>query len=206
MDGSTSPALRHLRSLFAIHDVADLAALDLVWWTYPAMHRVGRFLAGRPQSRVFEFGAGASTVWLARRAATVHSVEHDTRFVGQVRALLAGFDNVTLHTVPPTRATARTTVRSGRHGHEGLDFGDYVSTIDKVGGEFDLIVVDGRARVDGFRRALEHLRPDGLIVFDNIRRTRYRAALERPGLRVEHLRGATPALPYPTTTGLVSRA
>lgn len=205
MTASRSPAIRHLRSLFAIHDVADLAALDLAWWSYPAMRKVERFLANRPDARVFEFGAGASTLWLSRRAAEVHSVEHDAGFAAHVRELVDTVDNVTLYAVPPGQATPGTVVRSGRRGHEDQDFGAYVGTIDEVGGQFDLIVVDGRARVDSFRRALAHLRPDGLIVFDNIRRKRYQPALDQPGLAVEHLRGATPALPYPTTTGLVSR-
>lgn len=206
LGASRSPAARHVRSLFSIHDVDDLAAQDLAWWSYPAMREVGRFLAERPAARVFEFGAGASTVWLARRAAWVHSVEHDAGFGGHVRELVADLPNVDLRIVAPTPATAATTVRSGRHGHEHLDFGDYVAAIDAVGGPFDLVVVDGRARVDSFRRALDHLAPDGVIVFDNVRRKRYQPALSAPGLRVEHLRGATPALPYPTTTGIVRRA
>ena len=205
---SQSPRLRHLRTLFAIHDAAELARLDLAWWSYPAMRRVEEFLATRTNPRVFEFGAGASTLWLARRAGEVHSVEHDPAFAERVRELLASEDigRAGVHAVAPTPATATTTVRSGRRGHRDLDFADYVATIDRVGGTFDLVVVDGRARVDSFNRALEHLAPGGLVVFDNIRRRRYREVPRRPGLRVELLRGATPALPYPTTTGLISRA
>lgn len=202
---SRSPRLRHLRTLFAIHDVAELARLDLAWWSYPAMRQVEQFLAARPSPRVFEFGAGASTLWLARRASEVHSVEHDQAFAARVRELLDGTERVSLHAVAPTPATAATTVRSGRRGHQDLDFADYVATIDQVGGMFDLVVVDGRARVECLNRALDHLEPGGLVVFDNIRRRRYREVLRRPGLRVELLRGATPALPYPTTTGLITR-
>ncbi|MGH3520477.1 MAG: class I SAM-dependent methyltransferase [Haloechinothrix sp.] len=203
---STSPRVRHVRSLFAIHNVADLAELDVAWWSYPAMDRVARFLADHPDARIFEFGAGASTMWLSRRAAEVNSVEHDTEFVGYVRELLTGTPNVTLHAVAPTPATAATTVRSERHGHQHLDFGEYVDTIDKVGGPFDLVVIDGRARVEAFRRALDHLAPDGVIVFDNIKRKRYWDVVSAmPGLRIELLRGGTPALPYPTTTGLIWR-
>lgn len=197
--------MRHLRTLFAIHDVADLAELDLAWWSYPAIRRVHTFLAARPAARVFEFGAGASTLWLARRAGEVHSVEHDAGFASHVEQLLDGRPEVTVHTVEPVPASTPDAVRSGRGGHEHLDFAAYVATIDRVGGPFDLIVVDGRARVAAFDRALPHLATDGLVVFDNIRRARYRPALRREGLRYELLRGATPALPYPTTTGLIRR-
>lgn len=208
MSASSSPRIKHLRSLFAIHNVSDLAELDVPWWSYPAIARVEEFLGQRSRARVFEFGAGASTLWLGRRAGEVHSVEHDTEFLGHVEKLLAECGKglpVTLYGVSPSPATERTTVHSGRTGHEDLDFAEYVGSIDRIGGDFDIVVVDGRARVDAFERALEHLAPGGLIIFDNVRRKRYAPVLGRPGLRYELLRGATPALPYPTTTGLIWR-
>ncbi len=201
-----SPRVRHLRTLFSIFDASDLARLDLAWWCYPAIRRVEAFLAERPGARVFEYGAGASTVWLARRAGEVHSVEHDGEWAERVRELLAGAPGVTLHTVAATPATAATQVRSGRVGHTDLDFGDYVATIDRVGGRFDLIVVDGRARNDALRHSLDHLADGGLIVFDDIKRKRYWDVVSATaGLRLELLTGAAPTLPYPTTTGLFRR-
>jgi hypothetical protein len=207
LERSESPKARHVRTLFSIFDAGDMVKMDLAWWSYPAMRRVDEFLSERPDARIFEYGAGASTVWLAKRAAQIDSVEHDVRWAESVREMLAGsVDNAKLHVVPPTAATADTTVRSGRVGHTDLDFANYVSTIDEVGGPFDLIVVDGRARVDAFRRSLDHLADGGVIVFDNIKRKRYWDVISAlPGLRIELLKGGTPTLPYPTTTGLIWR-
>lgn len=206
LERSDSPRARHLRTLFSINDVVEMAGMDLCWWSYPAMRRVEEFLGEHPGARVFEYGAGASTAWLARRAGQVDSVEHDTAYVEFVRGMLADTAGVKLHAVPATPATDETVVRSGRVGHTHLDFADYVATIDRVGGMFDLVVVDGRARVDAFRRALDHLADGGVVVFDNIRRKRYWDVVSKlPGLRIELLKGATPTLPYPTTTGLIWR-
>lgn len=207
MEHSDSSRARHVRTLFSIFDIGDMVRMDLAWWSYPAMRRVDEFLSDRPGARIFEYGAGASTLWLAKRAGQVDSVEHDGQWAETVRELLVDTaGNVKLHAVPPIAATADTVVRSGRAGHTDLDFADYVSTIDEVGGPFDLIVVDGRARVDAFRRALDHLADDGVVVFDNIRRKRYWEVLSAmPGLRIELLKGGTPTLPYPTTTGLIWR-
>lgn len=207
LENSSSPKARHVRTLFSIFDAGDMVRMDMAWWSYPAMRRVDEFLSGRPDARIFEYGAGASTLWLAKRAAQVDSVEHDTRWAESVREMLTGSPgNVKLHVVPPIAATADTVVRSGRVGHTDLDFADYVSAIDEVGGPFDLIVVDGRARVDAFRRSLDHLAEGGVVVFDNIRRKRYWDVISAmPGLRIELLKGGTPTLPYPTTTGLIWR-
>jgi predicted O-methyltransferase YrrM len=206
LERSDSPRMRHLRTLFSIFEADDMVKMDLCWWSYPAMRRVEEFLADRPGARIFEYGAGASTLWLAKRAGQIDSVEHDLQWAEQVRVMLAGTGNVKLHAVPATAATADSVVRSGRVGHTDLDFADYVSTIDQVGGPFDLIVVDGRARVDAFRRSIDHLADGGVVVFDNIKRKRYWDVMSAlPGLRIELLKGGTPTLPYPTTTGLIWR-
>jgi hypothetical protein len=202
---SAHPAARHVRSMFAIHDVADMAALDLAWWTYGAMAQVEHHLddlAGR--GRVFEYGSGASTLWLARRAAQVHSVEHDASFHAFLAPRLADQAGVSLRLVE-AEPSAAPAVPSHRRGHEGLDFSAYVASIDDVAGEFDLVVVDGRARVASTRRALPRLTPGGVLLLDNADRAEYASVVRDPALHVIVLRGATPCLPYPTSTALVRR-
>ncbi len=208
LDASRARPVRHLRTMLAVHDVEDLARLDLPWWTYRATEQVDAFLAGRRGARVFEFGSGASTVWLARRAAEVHSVEHDLAFAGVVRGLVGDHGGVTVHAVPArvVGPGEQPRVRSERRGYAGHDFSEYVATVERVGGVFDLVVVDGRARFESLRQALPHLAADGLVVFDNVNRRRYRPALHLPGLAVRVLRGATPCLPYPTATALLRRS
>lgn len=200
--------VRHARSMFAIHDVADMIDLDLAWWSYPAIDAVQAHLAWLGgQARVFEYGAGASTAWLGRRSGSVTSVEHDAGFAGFLRPLLddqaeladAGID---LRLVPAAPSAAPA-VPSNRRGHQGLDFTEYVRAIDHVEGEFDLVVVDGRARVACVRAALPRLAPGGLVLLDNANRDEYRSVVVDPSLRVEVLRGATPCLPYPTSTALI---
>ena len=69
-----SPTGRWVRSWFAIYDLEDLRTLDLPWWTLDAAEKVARYLETRPEARVFEWGSGASTLWLARRAVLVFCV------------------------------------------------------------------------------------------------------------------------------------
>lgn len=191
-----------LVSLFAIHDVDGLGRLDLPWWTFESADQVAAYLREHPGARVFEWGSGASTLWLAARAGSVHSVEHHAGWAAQLSPRLP--ENVTLRVVEPV-PSATPTVPSAKSGHAGLDFADYVAAIDDVAGAFDVVVIDGRAREACLARSVERLSPEGIIVFDNVDRRRYVEAIDTVGDRlvVTMTRGLTPALPYPTRTALL---
>jgi hypothetical protein len=196
----------HLRTLFAIHDVEDLVSLDVPWWTYSAIDTVREHLERLDgQARVFEYGSGASSVWLGRRAAEVHSVEHHAGFAGVMRGVLREAqleDVVDLIEVAPT-PSAQPLIPSTRRGEEGRDYTDYVHSIDAVPGEFDLIVVDGRARVACLQHAARRLAPNGIVLFDDTQRPRYQSGLASCGLQVERHRGWVPSLPYPRETAVL---
>ncbi len=197
---------RHwMHSLTLVHDSRAMADLDVPWWTYGAITTVEAWLAARSvPASVFEYGSGASTVWLARRSGRVHSVEHDAGFAELMRAELASHPNSTVRVVEPVRRPDPS-VSSAKEGHSGLDFEAYVAAIDDVPGSFDLVVIDGRARQACLAAAVGRLAVDGLIVFDNSRRRRYRDAITRSGLDERVFRGLTPTLPYPEQTSLLSR-
>lgn len=193
-------------SLTRVHDSVGLVTLDVPWWSYRAIDAVDAWLrARRTPPRVFEYGSGASTVWLSRRADEVYTVEHDARFAAVVAGLLEGTANTTLHLVEPVPASAPT-VPSAKEGYAGLDFAEYVAAIDAVPGRFDLVVVDGRARAACLARALPRMNRDGLVVFDNSRRRRYRASIESAEVLETKYFGLTPTLPYPDQTSLLRYA
>lgn len=198
--------VRHwLSSLPRIHDALAIADLDVPWWTYASIDEIEAWLQARDRPiRVFEWGSGASTVWLATRTDDVHSVEHHPDAVATIAPRLAPLGTVTLLHVPAV-ASDRPRTRSRKLGSGGLDFTDYVHAIDGVAGSFDLIVIDGRAREACLAVAVDRLAPDGLIVFDNTYRRRYRRAVAASGLDERVHRGLTPTLPYPDRTSLLTR-
>jgi predicted O-methyltransferase YrrM len=158
-------------------------------------------------TRVFEYGSGASTVWLARRAHEVHTVEHDVDFSATVTDLTSEYTNVTAYIVPPAKIddSRDSVIRSERRSNESLDFTNYVKSIHSVDGRFDLIVIDGRARVACLRESLPRLKDGGIVVFDNILRKRYAKALDIPDTKATVFRGLTPCLPYPDSTAVIIR-
>lgn len=201
----------HLRTLVAVHNVEDLAKLDIPWWTYRAIGIVDDHLARTPSARVFEFGSGASTLWLARRAVSVDSVEHDREWARRTDELLrsnVGQNRIPrLHT-PPVPERSDPEIPSSSPTAKGLDFVHYVETIREVGGVFDFIAIDGRAREACLAAALDHLSPYGLILLDDAQRPRYQGALIRAeslGWSVLLTKGLTPCQPFPRQTALLSR-
>lgn len=194
-----------LRSLLSVLDFDDFRSLDLPWWTFSASTRVADHLKKNPHSRVFEWGAGASTVWLGKRAAEVISIESDQKWASAVKSSIGPHVRVVWTESPLSRGPGA--VRSKRWGFRGRDFQSYVNAIDSFEGMFDLIVIDGRAREACFAKALTRLSPSGLVVFDNTNRRRYRRALatHHKLIDVESFSGLTPILPWPSTTALVSR-
>lgn len=175
---------RWAASLLAIHNVDRMIALDVPWWNVAATRAVAEHLAACPGARVFEYGAGASTAWLARRAGDVISIEHDLDWHTRIAPLVGVFPNVALH-------------------RRELADGHYARAIEDVGGQFDLIVIDGRRRVDCLRHSLAHLKPGGMILFDDSGRRRYRDAIEGCGIREHRHFGRSYCVPYPDHSSIL---
>jgi hypothetical protein len=190
-----------LRSLFAIYDIDDMVHLDIPWWTLDATKEVDAFLAHRPGARVFEWGSGASTVWLGKRAGEVISVEHDVVWVEQVARRIVAFDHVHLNTVA---AASSGQITSSKFGFEGQYFDEYAAKIDAFDGTFDLIVIDGRAREACLSRAVSRLSSGGIILFDDFKRRRYQIAATQQKLQIRRLEGLAACLPLPSSTALLS--
>ncbi|MGQ0456068.1 MAG: hypothetical protein ACT4OU_03280 [Hyphomicrobium sp.] len=120
------------------------------WYTYPAIDFLAqREFAGK---RVLEFGGGQSTLWWARRAASVVTIEEDESWYQSLKERLPS--NVELHHVPAdrgTRSIAPIRTLLDAHGE----------------GAFDVIVIDGHLRRELTGPAFEFLAPRGALLFDN---------------------------------------
>jgi hypothetical protein len=199
--------LKHwVTSLTKVHDSLAIAELGVPWWTYRAIDVVDAWLVNRPKPiRVFEYGSGASTLWLADRADEVISIEHHAGFAGVIGPALAVHPAITFRLVEP-EITSSPAIGSEKPGHQNMDFSAYVHAIDAESGSFDVIVIDGRAREACLAVAADRVAPGGLIVFDNSHRNRYRRAIVATDLLERRLPGLTPTLPYPDQTSLLTRS
>lgn len=205
-----APASRmhhYWRSLLAIHQLEDLIKLDTPWWTYTAIDQVSEYLEKlHHKARVFEYGSGASTLWLAKRAQSVISIEHDHDWYAQLSTYTVNQPNIILQLCPGQLMTQPNPNAAITPKYPHLNFADYVHSIHQLDRLFDLIVIDGRCRNLCFLQALAHLAPTGYIIFDNSNRQRYQSVLQRRDIIVSRFSGRVPGSPFPSETAIIQKA
>jgi tRNA/tmRNA/rRNA uracil-C5-methylase (TrmA/RlmC/RlmD family) len=137
----------------------------LPWLTYPAIAWLERYV--QPSHSVFEYGAGHSTLWFAKHAAKVYSVENNARWVARLKKSLPSNAELTL-----AEADA------GEYGTATTS--SYVQSITGFPDEhFDIILIDGMEREGCATLAAPKLSGDGIIIFDNSDRPGHHSALGR---------------------------
>jgi predicted O-methyltransferase YrrM len=135
------------------------------WITDGSLAVLEKFVADRgPHIRAIEMGAGASTLWLAPRVGHLLSLEHHTEWHKRIVSELVS----RRHT-----ADVRRIARPYFYELEPLP-----------DASFDLILIDGRDRVECLRRARRLLAQDGLLIIDNTERV---GTPEQPGRYFEML-------------------
>lgn len=174
--------LKSFESQFPI----DLQGESIPWFTYPAIDFLVHRLSA--EMRVFEYGCGASTQWWSGRVREVISCEHDAEWCQRMGALVTG--NVRLHHIPLVYDA------------------DYCRAAVAKGGGFNIIVIDGRDRVNCARHAVSALTDDGVIIWDNSDRKEYAPGFEclyAQGFRQIPFTGMAPAIPWLSETSLFYR-
>lgn len=129
------------RASFVQGRCVDGAGEPIPWYTYPALEYLASLDFG--EQAVLEYGSGNSSLWWARRAQRVLSIEHDAQWLETTRQQAPANLELKLAT----------------------DEGSYVAA--GTGHRFDIIVIDGihRARC---AQAIGPLMSDGaLVVLDN---------------------------------------
>lgn len=121
------------------------------WLTYPAIDFIERRIS--PDMSVFEYGSGASTLWWAQRVKEVIACEHDSDWYQEVIKIIPA--NVSLYNIPLIYG------------------GEYCQKISSFVDKFEIVVIDGRDRVNCVKNALKSLTSDGVIIWDNSDREEY---------------------------------
>jgi hypothetical protein len=121
------------------------------WMTYSSIAFIERKV--HSGMTVFEYSCGNSTLWWSKRVNKLVSCEHDKGWFERMQMLI--LPNVDLI-------------------YRELEYGGaYSRTITEYQREFDIIVIDGRDRINCAKNCLGALKDDGVIIWDNSDRTDY---------------------------------
>ncbi|NJL84701.1 MAG: class I SAM-dependent methyltransferase [Chloroflexaceae bacterium] len=148
--------------------------LEIPWMNYAAI----AFWEETPKKEfiLFEFGSGYSTIFFARLVNKVTSVEYDRAWFQTVEAKIP--DNATLI-----------------FKEKDID-GAYCRSIQETNQQYDIIIVDGRDRVNCVKQSISVLTPNGAIALDDSQREKYQPAIDyakKKGFKVLHLDGLKPS-------------
>lgn len=102
----------------------------------------------------FEYGSGYSTLFYARHVNHVTSLEYDRDWFKHISEMIP--DNVKL-----------------LFTEKDID-GQYCRAINKFPGNFDIVVIDGRDRVNCVKQCLSQLNDSGVILLDDSSRQKYK--------------------------------
>lgn len=159
----------------------------LPWVTYSFIDFIKERIA--KTQHIFEYGSGSSTIFYAERAGKVTSVEHDKGWFDKVKGTSPANAEMIfceLH-------------RDGEYARKAM-------LLDK---KFDIIIVDGRDRVNCCKYSLEALSPDGVIILDDSEREVYQPArilLKENGFKEISFSGISPGLFYEKATSVFYKA
>lgn len=140
----------------------------------------------QPDWRVFEYGAGYSTLWWSTKVAEVFATESDANWAALVR----------------TTASKKALVKSCN------DPEAFPREIDDIPGKFDVIVVDGLNRPACALHAVGRLSDRGILLYDNTDRAEYaksRDTLRQKGFKELQLTGVAPMTIRRETTSIFYR-
>lgn len=130
----------------------DSEGKELPWFTFGSIYFLGPRL--RKEHAVFEYGSGNSTIWFSNKVKNIVSVEHDGRWYGQMKEKFEKYPNI-------------------QYLHKDLGTASYQKEILNYANAFDIIVIDGRERVECSLNCVPALKEDGVIIWDNSDRDKY---------------------------------
>lgn len=165
----------------------DVDGNPIPWVTYSFIDFIKERI--RKEHSVFEFGSGNSTLFYAKFAKNVVSVEHDKAWLDKIKA-----------TAPANSEMIYSELVYG---------GEYCRTPLNDGKKFDMIIVDGRDRVNCCKNSINALTANGVIVLDDSEREQYSEAvtfLLSKGFKHLSFSGISPGFFYRKSTSIFYKA
>ena len=168
---------------FETKSPVDLEGNPIPWVTYSFIDFIKERIT--KNHVVFEFGSGNSTLFYAKHTANVVSVEHDKDWFENIKQLAP--------------------VNSEMIFSDLVYDGNYCRVPVKCEQKFNIIIVDGRDRVNCCKNSLGALTEDGVVVLDDSEREQYSEAVNfliNEGFKHLSFSGISPGFFYRKSTSV----
>lgn len=172
---------------FDNHQAVDANNQPIPWVTYSFIDFIKDRL--HKDLTIFEYGSGNSTLFYAKNVKRVVSVEHDEAWYNKIVSEKA-----------PNAEMIFTKLETN---------GEYSQKAKLLNEKFDLIIVDGRDRVNCCKHSIDALSEQGVLVLDDSEREAYAAAkafLKAEGFKELSFSGISPGLFYNKATSVFYKA
>lgn len=168
---------------FDTKQAVDADGQPLPWVTYSFIDFIKTRL--NKDLRIFEYGSGNSTLFYAKHVKNVVSVEHDEAWFNKI--------------VKEKAANAEMIFTALEKD------GEYSQKAKLLGEKFDIIIVDGRDRVNCCKHSVDALSANGVLVLDDSERDFYNEArvfLIAKGFKELSFSGISPGMFYYKATSI----
>lgn len=172
---------------FDTHQAVDKTGNPIPWVTYSFIDFIKTRLNNT--QTIFEYGSGNSTIFYAKKVKKVVSVEHDEAWYNKI--------------VKEKAANAEMIFTALEKG------GEYSKKAMLLDEKFEIIIVDGRDRVNCCKNSVDALTANGVLVLDDSEREIYQEArefLNDKGFKELPFTGISPGLFYNKTTSVFYKA
>lgn len=131
------------RNSMKMRECVDTNNNPLPWYTYPAIEYIRQL--DLSEKTVFEFGCGNSSLFWGKIAKKVISIDDDEEWYIKIKKLIKNPNEISLR----------------------ISKEDYPNYINKFSDNFDIIIIDGKYRLNCAKNAVKKITPTGMIIVDN---------------------------------------
>jgi predicted O-methyltransferase YrrM len=140
-------------------------------WMHPKeVELINKFLG--KDKIMLEWGSGGSTIYFSKRVKKLYSIEHNKEYCNKLNGLTP--KNTNLYCIPPNKTID--IIDSDFSSYE-----NYITKTNDFKEKFDVILIDGRARVECAKQSLKLIKENGVVLihdFWNKSRLRYQVVLD----------------------------
>lgn len=150
---------RRIYSSFFYHRIYRKIYPDYPYYTPGAIKFLRKNI--HKNVKVFEYGSGQSTIWWSKMCVEVHAIENNENWYQRISA--KADKNIAKIHFYNTQNT----------------YDKYIDSVNEFPDKyFDIIIIDGRERVECIKKAVKHVKDGGFLVLDDSHRLKYKEGFE----------------------------